>query len=68
MSDRKSRLKDLQDTAKQYIDAERTRAENEVKVLQAVLDGRTGGAGIQAVSVAVVSAVANSDLADYLKE
>ena len=68
MSDRKSRLKDLQDTAKDYISKERTRAENEVKVLQAVLDGRTGGAGIQAVSVAVVSAVANSDLADYLKE
>lgn len=67
MADRASRLQDLEDAAKDYIKAERTRAENEVKALQAILDGRTGGAGIQAVSVNIVSAVANKDLEAYLK-
>ena len=67
MADRASRLQDLEDAAKEYIKAERTRAENEVKSLQAILDGRTGGAGIQAVSVNVVAAVANKDLETYLK-
>jgi len=67
MSTRASRLSDLEQTAKQYIAAEKKRAENQVKVLEAVLSGRTGGAGIQKVAVTVVSAVANADLAAYLR-
>lgn len=47
--------------------SEKKRLENEVKVLEAVLQGRTAGAGIQANSVATVQAVAESDLAAYLK-
>jgi hypothetical protein len=68
MADRASRIQDLQDTAKDYIKSERTRAENEVKSLDEILKGRTGGQGIQAVSVAVVASVANKDLEAYLKE
>lgn len=67
MSDRATRLQDLETAAKDYIKAERKRAENEVKVLEAILSGRTGGQGIQAVSVRVVTEVANKDLADYLR-
>jgi hypothetical protein len=62
------RLKDLQQTAKDYIKAERTRATNEVASLNAILNGRTGGKGIQQISVTVVANVANKDLDDYLKE
>jgi hypothetical protein len=64
---RSSRLQDLQDATKDYVKTEKKRLENEVKVLEAVLKGRTAGAGIQANSVAVVQAVAASDLASYLK-
>jgi hypothetical protein len=67
MADRLSRLKELENATKEYIKAERKRAENEVKSLQAILDGRTGGAGIQAISVNIVAAVANKDLEAYLK-
>ena len=67
MADRESRLQDLEDTAKDYIKKERTRAENEVKSLQKILDGRTGGQAIQKVSVNIVAAVANKDLTTYLK-
>lgn len=68
MADRASRLQDLQDSAKDYIKSERTRAENEVKSLDEILKGRTGGQGIQAVAVKVVAAVSNKDLETYLKE
>lgn len=57
----------MQDATKEYVKSEKKRLENEVKVLEAVLDGRTAGAGIQANSVAVVQAVAQSDLSAYLK-
>lgn len=64
---RASRLKDLETATKNYVKSEKKRIENEVKVLEAVLKGRTAGAGVQANSVAVVSAVAVSDLAAFLK-
>jgi hypothetical protein len=64
---RSSRLSDLETATKDYVKTEKKRLENEVKVLEAVLDGRTAGAGIQANSVAVVQAVAESDLSAYLK-
>lgn len=65
---RQQRLSELERTAKEYISAERRRAENEVKVLEAILQGRTGGAGIQQVTIKKVAAVANADIASYLKE
>ena len=63
---RSSRLQELKDATDKYVDAEKKRIENEVKVLEAVLKGRTAGAGIQANSVATVQAVAQSDLAAFL--
>ncbi len=63
---REDRIKELQRTVKDYVKSERTRIENEVTVLKAILSGRTGGAGIQSNSVSVVQAVAQSDLAAYL--
>lgn len=64
---RSSRLKDLQQASKDYVASEKKRIGDEVKVLEAVLSGRTAGAGIQASSVATVQAVAQSDLASFLK-
>lgn len=64
---RSSRLQDLKNATHDYVGQERTRLQNEVTVLEAILRGRTAGAGIQANSVAVVQAVAESDLASYLK-
>lgn len=64
---RSQRIQDLKTAADQYIQQEKTRVENEVQALEAILNGRTGGAGIQQVSVRVVAAVADKDLASYLK-
>jgi hypothetical protein len=64
---RSSRLDDLKKATKDYVKNEKKRIENEVKVLEDILKGRTAGAGIQANSVAVVQAVAQSDLTAYLK-
>lgn len=68
MSDRNSRLSDLQKAVQQYVENEQKRINNEVQVLTDVLKGRTGGAGVQASSTAVVAAVAQNDLAGFLKE
>lgn len=67
MSDRTSRVKALEDAVKDYSKKEKTRIENEVKSLTAILSGRTGGAGIQKASTTVVAAVAFNDLQAYLK-
>jgi hypothetical protein len=67
MAGRQQRLDDLERTARQYIQAERSRLGNEVQFLEAVLKGRTGGAGVQQIAVRVVTAVAQNDLAAYLK-
>jgi hypothetical protein len=64
---RKERLAALQDATHEYVDAEKTRIENEVSVLQEVLDGRNAGKGIQAQNTSTVAAVAQSDLATYLQ-
>jgi hypothetical protein len=66
MSSRLDRLKALQQTTKDYIAKEKTRIENEVSVMEAILKGRTGGAGVQAPSTTVVAAVAQNDLSDFL--
>lgn len=60
-------LKELQKTTKEYVSKEKERLENEAKMLEAILKGRTGGRGIQAVSTEVVSVVAEKDMAAYLK-
>jgi hypothetical protein len=59
-------LKDLQKTTKEYVKKEKKRLENEAQVLEAILKGRTGGRGIQAVNTKVVSSVAVKDMAAYL--
>lgn len=64
---RQERISDLQTAVKEYVKAEKTRIENEVSVLEAVLRGRTGGAGVQKLGTAVVEAVAYKSLAEYLK-
>lgn len=68
MSNRQQRVQDLQKALNDYINSEKTRVQNEVKVLQGVLNGRTGGQGIQQISVAVVTAAADADLTKYLEE
>ena len=67
MSDRASRVQALADAVKDYTKKEKTRIENEVKVLEAILKGRTGGAGVQASSTKAVEAVAKNDLKSYLE-
>lgn len=64
---RDSRLQDLKQATDDYVKSEKDRLSNEVQYLKAVLQGRTGGAGIQANSVAVVQAVAEADLATFLR-
>lgn len=59
-------VRELRKTAKEYISKERSRLENEAASLKAILNGRTGGKGIQATSTAVVSAVAKKDIKSYL--
>lgn len=66
MATRLEMLKKLQATTKEYVKKERTRLENEAKVLEAILKKRTGGRGIQAANTAVVSAVAQKDMDSYL--
>lgn len=67
MATRKERVKALKEATLEYIKAERARLENEASVLKAVLDGRTGGKGVQENLVKVVTAAAEADLAAYLK-
>lgn len=61
-----SALQELRKTTKEYVAKERTRLQNEAATLKAILNGRTGGKGIQAVSTAVVAAVAKKDIKSYL--
>ena len=67
MSDRASRVQALGDAVKEYAKKEKTRIENEVKVLEKILDGRTGGAGVQKSTAEAVEAVAKNDLNAYLR-
>lgn len=67
MSSRLERLQKLETAAKEYASKEKKKIDDEVKSLEAILSGRTGGAGIQQASTSVVEAVAKDDLAAYLK-
>lgn len=66
MSDRTTRLNNLKQTVDQYVQKEQERISNEVQSLQAILNGRTGGAGIQQGNTNAVAAVAFNDLAEFL--
>jgi hypothetical protein len=66
-SNRNQRLQSLLQTTQQYVQNEQTTINNQVSVLQAVLNGRTGGAGVQASSTTVVAAVAQNDIAAFLQ-
>lgn len=63
---RKARLESLKTATLDYVSKERLRLENEAKSLKAVLDGRTGGKGIQKDAQAAVSKIAGNDLFYYL--
>lgn len=59
-------VKDLQKAADEYVTKEKERLKNEVSVMQAILKGRSGGAGIQELNTQVAVAVAKKDMAEYL--
>jgi hypothetical protein len=65
---RLQRLEKLEKATLGYVAKEKTRIENEVKYLEDVLKGRTGGAGIQSQAWQKTSQAAQNDLAAYLKE
>lgn len=67
MSSRKDRVADLKKTADEYIAAEKKRIENEVSSLEAILKGRTGGAGVQLEGIKVAASAAQNDLAAFLR-
>lgn len=64
---RLARLQALQMSVDQYVASEQTRIMNEVTALQAILNGRTGGAGVQQSSSAAVTSVAYANIASYLE-
>ena len=66
MAQRIDRIEALKSSVDDYVKAEQKRIDDEVQVLEAILNGRTGGAGVQASSADVVASVAQSDLAAYL--
>ena len=63
---RLARLEELERAVKQYVAAEKTRIDNEVSVLEAILQGRTGGQGVQSITKRTISSVAKANIASYL--
>lgn len=59
-------LKELKKTGDEFVQKEKERLTNEANALDAILKGRTGGAGIQTLNTQLASAVAKRDMADYL--
>lgn len=66
MSTRSQRIDALEKAVLEYTGKERTRLENEVSVLKAILSGRTGGKGLERTVTKTVSAVAYNDLNTFL--
>jgi len=66
MSARSKRVDDLEKAVLDYTGKERTRLENEVTVLKAILSGRTGGKGLETTASKTVAAVAYNDLNTFL--
>ncbi len=50
----------------EYVKKEKERITREVKILQKILDGRTGGKGLSTINYNQISAVAEKDLEVYL--
>jgi hypothetical protein len=67
MASRSARVQALADAVADYTSKEKLRIEKEVEVLEKILSGRTGGAGVQKSSTAVVEAVAKNDLKSFLE-
>jgi hypothetical protein len=61
------RVSELKKTVDEYVAAEKKRIENEVASLEAVLKGRTGGAGVQLEALKVAQSAAANDLAAFLR-
>ena len=64
MSSREARVNALKDATVTYVGKEKTRIDNEVAVLDAIKNGRN--AGVQAISVNLITEVANNNLYAYL--
>jgi hypothetical protein len=60
------RVTDLETAFNEYVSREKTRINNEAKVLQAILDGRTGGAGIERFSIQAIETATKSSIHDLL--
>lgn len=65
---RLSRLEELEASLREYVTAEKTRIENEVSSLEAILSGRTGGRGIQQRARTILASVSKASIATYLSE
>jgi hypothetical protein len=63
---RQTRLNNLKSAVKEYATAERTRLQNEVKILNDIIAGRGANVSDQAVNYA--AGVAQKSLTDYLSE
>lgn len=59
---------ELQKATKEYVKKEKTRISNEVAVLKAILNGRTGGAGVQELGIGKITARAENSLAEFLEK
>lgn len=66
MANRLERLSNLEKAVKEYVKKEKARIDSEVSVLEAVLEGRTGGAGAS-ISKTKIAAVALNDLSEFLR-
>jgi hypothetical protein len=65
-SARAQRVQALQQAVDQYVSQEQTKINNEVQYLQAILQGRTGGQGLQQANTQSITAVAQNSLAAFL--
>ena len=65
-SARDQRVQALQQAVDQYVQTEQQKISNEVQYLQAILQGRTGGQGLQQSNTQSITAVAVNDLAAFL--
>jgi hypothetical protein len=63
---RRKMVKELKATADEYVKKEKDRLNAEAKSLQAILDGRAAGAGIQQLNTQMIAGVARSSLDAFL--
>lgn len=60
-------IKELQNVTKEYVDKETKRLQNEASALKAILDGRTGGKGIQSSPITDVTKNCYVSIEKFLK-